>query len=329
MSISDLVAQVTASKALTQETALAARRCVYKDGAIDPHEAELLFALDEAAERRHPEWRMLFVEALVDLIVRQERPLGYVSEENADWLMARISRDGLVNTDTELELLVKVLEVATSSPSRLSAFALNQVKAAVLQGKGPLACGGSLQPGRVGRAEADLMRRILYAFGGDGHVAVTREEAEVLFDINDATAEMDNDPAWTDLFVKAVANCLMAASGYKVPPRNVALEREEWLDSPGDGVPDFLGRIFAGGLRGVLAAYRQPGLLERWAERNQHYRAAMATAEVITADEGHWLSHRIGRNGALHENEKALLRFIRAESPKIHPSLKPLLDRVA
>ena len=31
------------------------------------------------------------------------------------------------------------------------------------------------------------MRRMLYAFGGDGNIAITRQEAEVLFDINDAT----------------------------------------------------------------------------------------------------------------------------------------------
>lgn len=329
MPMTDLVAQVAASKKLTQEIALEARRRVYKDGAVDPREVEALFALDEAAERRDPAWVALFVEAIVDYLVRQESPAGYISEDNADWLIARISRNGVVTTETELELLVKALEVAKSSPSRLSAFALAQVKAAVLDGSGPVACGRQLQPGRVGRAEAELMRRILYAFGGDGNIAVTRAEAEVLFDINDATAEADNDPAWTDLFVKAVANCLMAASGYQAPPREVALRREAWLDSESGGVGDFLGRMLAGGLRGSLQAYREPDLKARWVERNRRQDAAIAAAERVSEDEAAWLAARIGRDGVLHDNEKALLRFIRTESPHIHPSLQPLLERAA
>ena len=69
----------------------------------------------------------------------------------------------------------------------------------------------------------ELLRRMLYAFGGDGNVAVTRAEAEVLFDINDATADAEPNPAWTDLFVKAIANVVMAASGQQ-PPNQRAYE---------------------------------------------------------------------------------------------------------
>jgi hypothetical protein len=72
---------------------------------------------------------------------------------------------------------------------------------------------------------------MLYAFGGDGNIAVTQQEASVLFDINDATAETENHPAWSDLFVKALANFLMATSGYQVPTRQEALRREAWLEA--------------------------------------------------------------------------------------------------
>ena len=64
------------------------------------------------------------------------------------------------------------------------------------------------------------------------NVAITRSEAELLFDIADATNEAENDPAWTDLFAKAIANAIMAASGYSAPNREEALRREAWLESP-------------------------------------------------------------------------------------------------
>lgn len=325
----DILAGVTASKRITAEDVLTLRRAIYNDGAAERGEVERLFALDEAAAEHDPSWCELFTEAASDYLVNQVQPEGYISEENAEWLMARIARDGSVKTATELQLLVKILEQAKSSPERLSAFALLQVKKAVVDGEGPLSNGGALEPGRVNRAEVELMRRILYAFGGDGAVAVTRAEAEILFDINDATAQADNDPAWSDLFVKAIANFMMAASGYAVPKREEALRREAWLDAPSGGVADVFSRMAAGGLRGFLNAYRQPGNEDAWADRNARAEAGAAEAEMVTAGEAEWLARRIGRDGALHANEKALLRFIRDEAPSVHPSLQSLIAKAA
>ena len=188
---------------------------------------------------------------------------------------------------------------------------------------------GELEPGRVGRAEVELIRRILYAFGGDGSVAITRAEAEILFDINDAVADCDNDPAWGDLFVKAIANFTMAASGYSVPNRQEALRREAWLDAPSGGVADVFSRMAAGSLRGILQAYRQPSAEDTWAARNARAASEASESEAVTAGEAEWLARRIGRDGRLHANEKALLRFIRDEAPSVHPSLQSLIARAA
>ena len=91
------------------------------------------------------------------------------------------------------------------------------------------------------------------AFAGDAGISITRVEAEILFNINDRTAEADNDPAWSDLFAKALANCVMAASGYVAPPREVALRQEAWLNSPSGGVGTFFD---AHGLRRVCGNSR-------------------------------------------------------------------------
>ena len=73
-----------------------------------------------------------------DRICRQSSaPRGYVSEENAAWLIARIDHDGRVDTLSELELLVKVLETALNAPASLKDYALRQIEDAVLSGTGP------------------------------------------------------------------------------------------------------------------------------------------------------------------------------------------------
>src|SRR5688572_15101514 len=127
----DFVAEVKVSGRVTAEHVRALRAALYGEGTAQPAEVEQLFAIDEVAADHDPAWAELFTEALTDLLVEQMEPHGYVSEANAEWLMARIAQDGAVKTDTELELLVKVLEKARTSPDRLAAFALNQVKKAV------------------------------------------------------------------------------------------------------------------------------------------------------------------------------------------------------
>ena len=52
-------------------------------------------------------------------------------------------------------------------------------------------------------------------------------------------------------------------------------------------------------------------------------------AERIDNTEAKWLAERIGRNGRLHDNERALVKFIGQSSPSIHPDLRTLLEKVA
>lgn len=324
------VAGLTAKNRIQSDDVTMLRSEVFGDGVVTRAEAEALFALDASCQDKCPEWRSFFCEAIADFIVHQESPAGYISEENASWLIRSISRDGMVDTATELELLIKSLEQARSAPEKLSAYALEQVANAVIDGSGPLADGRELQQGVIGRAETDMIRRILYAAAGEGNVAISRSEAEILFRLNDCTIESANDPAWTELFVKALANSLMCASGYAPPPRDVALRQEAFFDNTQTDVSGFFGKMFADGLRGVLDAYQQDRSLEEaWAERNDRFAQSGSEAEAVDASEAKWLAERIGRDGVLHDNEKALLDFIKRESPSIHPDLQPLLDRVA
>ena len=253
------------------------------------------------------------------------------SEENADWLVRTISRDGMVDSRTELELLVHVLEEAKSSPGQLSAHALEQVAHAVIDGKGPLMRGGSLVPGHIARAEVDLLRRILYAYGGDGNIAISKAEAEVLFRINDRTAAASNDPSWNDLLVKAIANYVMCSTGYEPPTREVALRHETFLDEAGPTLGGFFGRMVSGGFAAILEAYHSPGDIEaEWEARNRATEALARRAETIDASEAEWLAERVGGGQRpLRDNERALLTLIKHAAPEIHPALKPLLEKVA
>jgi hypothetical protein len=325
--------EILARGAVTEADVLALRRSFYEDGLIDRDEAEALLRLERETRSDLPGWRALLVEAVTDHIVNATPPEGYITADNARWLIGATGGDaGRGAVPAELDLLVSVLEHARWSPASLVAHALDQIKGAVLRGCGPTRDGEEEPADRpvITDDEVALLRRILYAFGGDGGVAVTRAEAEVLFEINDAIAGGPANAAFTDLFCKAIANCVMAASGYHVPSREEALSEQEWLDRRGDLSPAaMLASIVHNGLAGIWSAYREQSGEERALARLERQRIEIITNEEITEGEAGWLAERIGRDGKLTTNEAALVAYLVANSPRLHPSLAARIDRLA
>jgi hypothetical protein len=307
----------------------ALRRIFYEDGITSSDEADLLFKLNAACRVRPVDWTDFFVEAVTDYLIFQERPLGYLTSSNASWLIDRISHDGRVRSKVEFELLVNVLDKARWAPVSLAKFALNQVKSAVVHGDGPLRTGRAHAPGEITESEVEMLRRIIYAFGGDGHVAVTCDEADILFDIDEAVAGGPPNPAWTDLFVKAIANVVMAASGYAVPSREEALrqEAESGEASEQTSVLDALLAMVQSNLTAIQAAYHDQTAEERALARLEHQRIEIITHEEITEAEASWLVSRLGRDGRLSPSETALVAYLGQESPKIHPVLTQAVAR--
>ncbi len=297
------------------------RAAVYADGRIDTDEVRRLCRM--AAEEGFPtaDGRQLYIEALTDYVAMQTAPSGHVSDDMARWLIGVMSADG-ITTDLEVDLLVSIMRRADSVPVELSAFALAEVSRSVLSGP---------DGGIISAKDVERLRSILYAFGSERSVGISREEAEVLFDLNDRSREAENDPAWSDLFVKAIASFLMAARGYTVLSREETLSRDAWLDAPSGGITslfgDMLSNMLSNGLRGVWSAWRQPE--DTSSKPIEADEARIREAEAVTSEEVKWLADRIGRDGVIHANERALLKFLSEESPDIHPSLRTLLDTAA
>ncbi|MBR2536353.1 MAG: hypothetical protein IKE66_09820 [Hyphomicrobium sp.] len=305
------------------------RRVLYEDGVISAHEADMLFRLNAECAVKDPAWAALFIEGITDYVVFQELPQGYLTATNANWLIDRVSKNGRVASRTDLELVVNVLDKARWAPVSLVKFALEQVKHAVISGEGVLREGRGLVGGRISDGEVDLLRRMLYAFGGDGHVAVTRDEADILFDIDEAIEDAEPNAAWTDLFVKAVANVIMATSGYAVPSREEALRQEASLDAPEQqtSVMAFLLSMVQSNLSSVKDAYHSQTAEERALAQLEHQRIEIITNEAITEAEASWLANRLCRDGRLSPSEHALVAYLKNESPNIHPVLLEAVGR--
>ncbi|MGL4101625.1 hypothetical protein ACSX02_12290, partial [Staphylococcus epidermidis] len=62
-----------------------------------------------------------------------------------------------------------------------------------------------LKDGIIDDDEVLIIRRIIYVKGGESGFGVGREEANWLFELNDAVSGQNNSPNWGQLFIEAIS----------------------------------------------------------------------------------------------------------------------------
>jgi len=122
-------------------------------------------------------------------------------------------------TVADFEALLNSIAGSLDAPRRAVA-ALSQVRKGVITGEGPSTSGRVHYSRCLDAADAALIRRILTAVGDR---AVTRAEADALFDIHDAALERADGGAFDELFVKAIAHHVLTQAGFRAPARRSAL----------------------------------------------------------------------------------------------------------
>jgi hypothetical protein len=315
--LQDCLSRLDGKAELTADDALALRRIIFgDDDAVSLDEAEALIRLNADAGALSPEWRTLFIEALTDFTVHQQAPNGYVDDTKAGWLIDAVSRDGCARED-EVDLLIHVLDQADSAPDSLSAFVLAQLRT------------GILARATQGITEADVerLRLVLFAVGGTSNIAVTRDEANVLFDLNDAAQGAPNASTWADFFARAVGNSVLFAATWQAPSAADELAQEAELAD---------NSAFFKGFKALLHPKEAATLIQSPHEsfyseeqkRNLADAALEATAEMVTADEAAWLIERIDRDGVFDAAEQALVAFLIANARSFDPAFQPLAARL-
>lgn len=311
MHFGDIVAQAAADGEVSAEEIFNLRGAGWADGKMEPEEAEALFAANDALTAPSRDWCDFFVEALSEFVVNTVEPHGYVDQDMGDELIARIDADGKLGSMAELELLVSVLEKALNVPQSLKDYALNQIEQAVLHGEGPTRH-GELAAAGINAAECALLRRMIFASGGDRPATVSQAEAELLFRLKDATLYDSNAPEWQTLFVHGVANYLLGFGGHEALSVERADELEKFMAKEASGIGGFIGRMFSskadfsGAFGSLLGNEPESGI-----EAFDNEAEAAAVLELSEAD---WLNDMLEADEELDELEKALIVFIDEET---------------
>ena len=280
---------------------------LYSAGIGARDEAEALIAFDRSLADATAKWREYFADTIADHIVRRREPRGTLDQDKADWLTTALAPAGRIATAAGFEAVVRAIEDAKESPASLAAFALKQINDAVIAGEGP-AIGRRVHFSRVIDAEdVVLIARILHAAGGEAGHAVSQAEAEALFDLHDASAASANDPAFDDLFFKAIADHLAAAAGHEVAPRSVILAPDPRLAERRS--------VFGRSRVSEEPGFRLP--------------AGSISSTTLGPEEVAWLSSQVMRDGQPTAAEYALLRLFAPDTRDPDPSLRRFLDHAA
>jgi hypothetical protein len=307
----DIAQRAAADGQITADELLALRREGWGDGIITREEAEALFAVNNALRDRSPEWCDFFVEAIGEFVLNGTPPRLQCSLEEAEWLIAQIDHDGVVESMAELETMVRIIERAENVPERLKNYVLHQIEREVLTGTGPTRHGGDLSATHISAAECRIIRRVIFASGGCAPAAVSRFEAEMLFRLKDATLADENADEWDDLFIDGVANFI---KGFVMPNAQLAhdrrLELEAFMASDNQpSVSRFMGRVIReapnvanhfGKVFGKKAA--EPA--------RRSFEALAAEGEKVTEYESDWLDSMVQADGEIDELETRLIARI-------------------
>lgn len=306
------VAQAAAADGrITAEELLALRREGWGDGIITRAEAEALFVLNNALQHRSEEWCDFFVEAIGEFVLNGTPPRLQCSEDEAEWLIAQIDHDGVVESMVELETLVRIIERAENTPDRLKNYVLKQVEREVLTGTGPTRCGGQLSATHISAAECRIVRRVIFASGGHGPAAVSRYDAEMLFRLKDETLAEENAAEWDDLFIDGVANYL---KGFTLQNAQLSHDRKRELEAFVADNKATVGRFMGRVVREVPRVGNHFGkVFGKKAATGPDYEALASAGEVVTDYESEWLEAMIAADGEVDELESRLIARIAAE----------------
>ncbi|MCK8778721.1 hypothetical protein M0654_01875 [Rhizobium sp. NTR19] len=194
---------IAGANRISTDEILLLRKYTFPDGVRTLEDARTLLALAHCCPEASPEWVVFFIESLTRYLVQETPPAGAISEAGARWLMRNISDDGMVTSVLELELLLHVMEVSAEVPDSLSAFALDQMRHAIVSRTGAYAVS---RPDSRSVCIHDLhyLWRILRGALVRGRLMLSSREAAILKAIDRAAPISEHHPAWREMMALVV-----------------------------------------------------------------------------------------------------------------------------
>jgi hypothetical protein len=312
--LTELLTRLVQVGQVSESDVLELRDAVWTDEPLGQPLVDSLFSVNDHCKTYSASWTDFLIEVVEHFLLNQNPPQGFIDDAGAGWLRARVDKNGRVTSQTEIELLVSILETAENAPDALKNYALTQIEATIAFGEGPTRSGDMVRPNCVDDAEVKLLRRLVFAGGGEDAAIVGAKEADLLFRIKDRALGNDNAPSWLPLFVQGVGNHFMAHSDYRPLSYDEAARFQTDMDIITPNIAGFFKRMVPSDMIGkgtIVDAFKAVFPKQRDANAKK---MAIDNSHLITNEEAAWLKAHIAADGQTDEYEQALLTFIIDES---------------
>jgi hypothetical protein len=213
---------------LTADDIILLRKHMFPEGPVSDDDVRQLLALHRSPAEKCAQWDNWFVEMIAAFIVVHTHPRYSLDEHNAEWLIALVSRDGVVETEAELELVLHAMEMSAFVPETLSAFALAQLHIALERKTGAFAEARRAKRSGIGAGDIEFIHRILRGAVTGGKLLLGRQQIAVLDRIDTVVRSHVNHPAWRALIgsisQRTPASNATAASWLQMLAEDTALD---------------------------------------------------------------------------------------------------------
>jgi hypothetical protein len=185
------------------------RRYAFPEGIRRAADAQAMFALHNLCPTQCDEWESYFVEGLAGYIVNSGNMPGVIDERKAIWLIRATADNGAVRSWLEIELMLHAMEIADSICETLPAFALDQVRIALMPEADPIpsepqTAYGLRRPAHAGITVFDLayIWRVLRPAVEKGRIILSALEWTVLREIDELAPRNDHHPGWNEIMAQ-------------------------------------------------------------------------------------------------------------------------------
>lgn len=86
-----------------------------------------LIALETAVQNKCPQWDQYFISTICDFLLSGSEPEGQISDHQLAWIMNALARNGITHKRNEFEVIICLIERATSVPVKLCTLALDEI----------------------------------------------------------------------------------------------------------------------------------------------------------------------------------------------------------
>ena len=184
---------------ITPEDVLLLRHQLWPDGLCSRQQVAMALALHDCCPLSCSEWTGYLVESVTAYVVWHESRSGKVSGSTAGWLLELLAEAGTVRTPAGLDILLHVLDAATSVPNFLSGAVLNQLRLALLpQPRGAYVERRSDARG-ITKRDLAFLWRVLRSAVDRGRLNLSRAERLILKEIDQLGAPAEHHPGWREM----------------------------------------------------------------------------------------------------------------------------------